>query len=155
MSTHVDRAVQRFAEGFSCSQAVFSTFASGFGVPDETALRVASAFGGGVGRRGEVCGAVTGALMALGLARGHADNGETSKAATYELVDEFVRRFEAAHGAITCRTLIGHSIATPEGLEGARDAGVFKAICPGLVADATAIVASILERRPNRDEVSQ
>jgi C_GCAxxG_C_C family probable redox protein len=116
---------------------------------------MASAFGGGVGRRGEVCGAVTGALMVLGLAAGHADNTEASKAATYELVDEFLRRFEGAHGALGCRTLIGHRIDTPEGLQSARDAGVFKTICPALVADASAIVASILGGRPNQDDASQ
>jgi C_GCAxxG_C_C family probable redox protein len=155
MPTPQNVASERFAAGFSCSQAVFSAFAPGLSVPDETALRIASAFGGGVGRRGQVCGAVTGALMALGLARGHSDNAEASKAATYEVVGEFVRRFEAAHGSITCRTLLGHAIDTPEGLQGARDAGVFKSVCPVLVADAAAIVAALLEGRPNRDGASQ
>jgi C_GCAxxG_C_C family probable redox protein len=155
MDTKVDVAVQRFAEGFSCSQAVFSAFAPGFSVQDQAALRIASAFGGGVGRRGEVCGAVAGALMALGLGRGHADNAEASKAVTYELVNEFLSRFESAHGALACRTLIGHRIDTPEGLQGARDAGVFKTICPALVADAAAIVASMLAGRPDRDDASQ
>jgi C_GCAxxG_C_C family probable redox protein len=155
MGIQVDVAVQRFAEGFSCSQAVFSAFAPGFAVEDQTALRIASAFGGGVARRGEVCGAVTGALMALGLARGHADNTEASKAGTYELVDEFLRRFEATHGSVVCRTLIGRRIDTTDGLQGARDAGVFTTVCPALVADASAIVASMLDGRPDRDVASQ
>jgi C_GCAxxG_C_C family probable redox protein len=155
MNTPADKAGQRFGEGFSCSQAVFSAFAPGLGMTDEAALRIASAFGGGFGRRGEVCGAVTGALMALGLAAGHADNSEAAKAATYELVDEFLRRFEAAHGALACRALIGQRIDTPEGFQAARDAGVFKTTCPALVADASAIVASILDRRPDQDDESQ
>lgn len=145
MTRQADVAVERFAEGFSCSQAVFGAFTPALGVPDDTALKIASAFGGGIARRGDVCGAVTGALMALGLARGHSDNQETSKSATYELVDEFLRRFQAAHASITCRELIGHSMDTPEGLQGARDAGVFKTVCPSLVADAAGLVASILE----------
>jgi C_GCAxxG_C_C family probable redox protein len=155
MTTQIDFAVQRFADGYSCSQAVFSAFAPRLGVRDDVALKLASAFGGGIGRRGEVCGAVTGALMALGLAAGHADNAEESKTATYAVVDEFLRRFGELHGAVVCRTLIGHSIGTPEGLQGARDAGVFKTVCPDLVADAAAIVASILDRRPERDDASQ
>jgi C_GCAxxG_C_C family probable redox protein len=155
MSTQVDKAVQRFGEGFSCSQAVFSAFAPGLGMRDHVALKVASTFGGGIGRRGEVCGAVTGALMALGLAKGHADNAEESKTATYAVADEFLRRFGELHGAVVCRTLIGHSIDTPDGLQRARDAGVFKTVCPGVVADAAAIVASILDRRPERDDASQ
>ena len=155
MTMEIDLAVQRFADGYSCSQAVFSTFAPRLGVEDDVAMKLASAFGGGIGRRGEVCGAVTGALMALGLARGHADNAEESKTVTYAVVDEFLRRFGELHGAVVCRTLIGHSISTPEGLQGARDAGVFKTVCPDLVADATAIVASILDRRPDQDDASQ
>jgi C_GCAxxG_C_C family probable redox protein len=134
----------RFAEGFSCSQAVFSAFANHLGLADEAALRIGSAFGGGIGRRGEVCGAVTGALMALGLASGHADNSEASKAATYALVDDFLVRFQQAHGALSCRSLIGHAIDTPEGLQRAREAGVFSTICPRLVAGAAGIVESIL-----------
>jgi C_GCAxxG_C_C family probable redox protein len=155
MRTKSDVAVVRFADGFSCSQAVLSAFAPGLALPDEVALRIASAFGGGVARRGEVCGAVTGALMALGLAKGHADNTEESKSATYELVSEFLRRFEEKHGAVACRSLIGHAIDTPGGLQGARDAGVFKTICPGLVADASAILESILDGRPKQDDASQ
>ncbi len=155
MGTQTDAAVKRFDEGYSCSQAVFSACAPGFGVDDETALKIASAFGGGIGRRGEVCGAVTGALMALGLAAGHADNAEASKTATYALVDEFLRRFGAAHGTITCRALIGQAIDTPGGLQAARDAGVFRTICPGLVADAASIVATMLDQRPVRDTPSQ
>ena len=152
MTTQTELAVQRFADGYSCSQAVFSAFAPRLGVEDDVALKLASAFGGGIGRRGEVCGAVTGALMALGLAKGHADNAEESKTATYAVVDEFLRRFGELHGTVVCRTLIGHSIGTPEGLQGARDAGVFKTVCPVLVADAAAIVASILNCRPERDD---
>lgn len=155
MRTQSEIAAERFAEGFSCSQAVFSAFAPGLGVETESALRTASAFGGGIGRRGEVCGAVTGALMALGLARGHSDNAESSKSSTYELVDEFLRRFQEAHGAIGCRALIGFAIDTQDGLQVARDAGVFKTICPGLVTDAATIVSAILERRPDRDGASQ
>lgn len=65
-----ERAVACFKEGFSCSQAVFSTFAPQLGLECELALKVAGLFGGGMGRLGEVCGAVTGALMALGLKYG-------------------------------------------------------------------------------------
>jgi C_GCAxxG_C_C family probable redox protein len=149
MISQLDAAVERFAEGFSCSQAVFSAFSAEFGLPAEVALKIASAFGGGIARKGEVCGAVTGALMALGLARGHADNEESSKAANYDLVDQFLRRFQAAHASITCRELIGHSVDTPEGLQRAREAEVFKTVCPRLVADAAGILASILERTPH------
>lgn len=145
MSSQSEVAVERFVNGFSCSQAVFATFAAEVGLPVETALKIASPFAGGMGRRGEVCGAVTGALMVLGLARGHADNADLSKATTLALVDDLLSRFHDAHGAIICRDLIGHSMDTPEAHQAAKDAGVFQTICPGLVGSACDIVASILD----------
>ena len=75
----VDRAGSGFEEGFNCSQAVFSAWAEELGLDRETALRVATAFGGGMGHRGDTCGAVTGAFMAIGLKHGRlrADDEET------------------------------------------------------------------------------
>jgi C_GCAxxG_C_C family probable redox protein len=139
-----DTAVALFSDGYSCSQAVLAAFARDLGLEHEAALKLASAFGGGIGRRGDVCGAVSGALMALGLALGHSGNDDASKDATVELVRSFLERFEAAHGSVTCRTLIGHS-DSPEGRQKARDAGVFQSICPALVADAARLVSSVLD----------
>ncbi len=141
-------AVQRFAEGFSCSQAVFSAFGDHFGLPAETAMRLGSAFGGGMARRGEVCGAVTGALMVLGLARGHANSGEADKERTYRLINDFIEQFEARHPSVLCRELIHGPIDTPERLQAARDRGVFREICPGIVRDAANLVAAVLEATP-------
>ncbi len=141
----VDRSLSLFEQGFTCSQAVLAAFAADLGLEREAALKLASAFGGGIGRRGEVCGAVSGALMALGLALGHSGNDDASKDATVELVRGFLERFEAAHGAVTCRTLIGHSLDSLEGRQRARDAGVFQSVCPALVADAARFVSSVLD----------
>ena len=60
-------ALAQFDKGFACSQAVFSAYAEDLGLDQETALKIAGPFGGGTGRKAETCGAVTGALMALGL----------------------------------------------------------------------------------------
>jgi|WetSurMetagenome_2_1015567.scaffolds.fasta_scaffold53053_2 C_GCAxxG_C_C family probable redox protein len=155
MDAAAQRAVDRFAEGFSCSQAVLAAFAPDLGVAEPVALRLASTFGGGVARRGHLCGAVSGGLMALGLACGHADNSDTSKSATCALVGGFIERFEAEHGSLMCRTLTGHALDTPEGLEGAKASGVFKTICPGLVATAARLVADVIAERPKRDDASQ
>lgn len=92
----VEQAVSSFKEGFSCSQAVFSTYSMELGLDRETALKVAAPFGVGMGRMGETCGAVTSAFMVLGLKYGRikAEDEET-KEKTYDLVREFVKRFES------------------------------------------------------------
>ncbi|MEZ0395960.1 MAG: C-GCAxxG-C-C family protein [Anaerolineales bacterium] len=142
MNNPSDRAADLFARGFNCAQAVFSAFAAQLGLDETAALRLASPFGGGMARRGEVCGAVTGALMAIGLARG-ASTPE-GKEPTYLIGQEFMRRFEAQQGALACRALIGFDILQPEDRARARQAGVFQIICPALVRSAAEITAAML-----------
>jgi len=140
-TSRIDVALSRFEEGFSCSQSVLSAFAPDLGLDADAALRVSAAFGGGMGRTGGTCGAVTGALMVLGLKYGatRADD-KASKEQTYALAREFIAKFEARHGATACAELLGVNISTPEAHSAARDAGLFKTVCPGLVASAVAIL---------------
>jgi C_GCAxxG_C_C family probable redox protein len=141
----VKRAVSCFEEGFSCSQAVLSTYGPQFGLEPEAALKVAGAFGGGMGRLGEVCGAVSGAFMVIGLKYGktRAEDEETKEKA-YSLVQEFADRFSSRNGAITCRELLGCDINTPEGRANAKEQGLFATLCPRLVQDAAEIVEQML-----------
>ena len=143
MTDPIQTAQDRFTQGFNCSQAVFSAYASQVGIDDETALKLASPFGGGVAHQGDVCGAVSGALMALGLGRG--STTVDKKDETYRLAEDFIRRFQERHGSILCRGLIGHNISTAAGLQSAREQKVVKTICPGLIKDATEIVAEFLK----------
>ncbi len=143
MTSTADSAVSVFLQNYNCSQAVFSAFAERFGVDKNMALRLASPFGGGMARRGEVCGAVTGALLALGLARG--THTPASKEEIYRLSQELMRRFEAAHGSILCRALLGYDISTPAGHAAAQEKGLFESICPVMVRDAAGIVGELLE----------
>jgi C_GCAxxG_C_C family probable redox protein len=139
-------AVACFKEGFSCSQAVLATFAPQLGLERETALKIAGAFGGGMGRLGEVCGALTGALMALGLRYGCVNARNTDgKEEVYRLARELANEFRARHGAILCRELLGCDISTPEGRNLAREKGLFANLCPQLVRDAAEIVQQMLE----------
>jgi len=142
MTDPIQTAQDRFFQGFNCSQAVFSAYAPSFGVDLETALKLASPFGGGLARQGEACGAVTGALLALGLSRGSAT--AEAKEEAYRFAADFLRRFQERHNTILCRELIGYDLSSPEGLQRAREGGVFKTICPRLVKDATEIVAEFL-----------
>jgi C_GCAxxG_C_C family probable redox protein len=140
-----ERAAVVFTEGFNCAQAVFSTVAEDLGLDAETAARTATAFGGGMARMGATCGAVTGAFMAIGLARGNdlpADKEAKEKA--YALASEFVERFKARHGSIVCRELLGCDIGTPQGHERAKALGLFDTVCSKLVADSVEIIEAML-----------
>lgn len=136
-------AAEKFGSGFNCAQAVFSAFASCYGMDEAAALKLASLFGGGVARRGQVCGAVTGALLALGLGRGPDTPGAKEEAC--RLGQEFLQKFETRHRAILCRDLIGYDPSQPESREQARRAGRFKAQCPRFVRDAAEIVREMLD----------
>jgi C_GCAxxG_C_C family probable redox protein len=94
---------------------------------------------------GATCGAVTGALMVIGLKYGKTkaeDEGARNK--TYELVGEFVARFKDRHGSIVCRELLGCDLSNPEGLKIASEKGLFDTLCPQFVQDATEILEEIL-----------
>ena len=141
----VERAVSTFDEGFNCSQSVFTAWAEELGLDRETALRVATAFGGGMGHRGDTCGAVTGAFMAIGLKHGRlrADDEETRDLA-YALVNRFVEEFEWRHGSVVCRELLGCDISTPEGMEHASRNNLAGTRCPNFVRDAAEILKDLL-----------
>ena len=143
MPAPAENAVTIFSQSFNCSQAVFSAFSTEYGLSGQAALKLASPFGGGLARRGEICGAVTGALLVLGLA--HGADTPAGKQRIYQLAQEYMRRFEGKHASLVCRELIGCDISTPEGWQNAREAGKFTEICPSLVRDAAEIVQAILE----------
>ncbi len=100
-----EQAVTCFEGGFNCAQAVLSAYAPEFGLEPTMALKVAGAFGGGMGRLAQTCGAVTGAFMVIGLKYGKAsadDDEEQTKEKAYGLVQELAARFAARHGSIAC-----------------------------------------------------
>ena len=134
-----------FGQGFSCSQAVFSAYAEDYGMDQQAALRVAGAFGGGLARSGGPCGAMSGALMVIGLEHGMVSaDAPQAKEHTYRVAQEFVERFRAANGAVDCRELLGHDMSTPEGRQAIKETGVTKAICPKLVQSASEILDEML-----------
>jgi C_GCAxxG_C_C family probable redox protein len=135
-------AEERFARSDNCAQSVFTTFAVQYGMDESSALKITSPLGGGISRRGEVCGAVTGALLALGLVRG--TDTPAGKEDAYRMGQEFMRHFEQKHGTILCRDLLGYDIGQPESRQQAHDAGVFKTLCPRFVHDAAEIVQEML-----------
>jgi C_GCAxxG_C_C family probable redox protein len=140
-----DDAVTLFNQRFNCSQAVLATCGAQRGLDRQTALRVAEAFGGGMGRMGLTCGAVTGAFMVIGLQHAKLtpeDNASRQK--SIELTRQFREKFEARHGSICCKDLLGVDLSNPNGYQQAIDRGVFVSLCPKLVHDAVEIVEELL-----------
>ena len=140
-----DDAAAIFSQHFNCSQAVLASCGPRHGLDRQTALRVAEAFGGGMGRMGLTCGAVTGAFMVIGLVHAKLtpeDNASREK--SIALVRRFRQAFEAKHGSICCRELLGCDISTPAGFQEAMDRGLFQTVCPNLVRDAATIVEELL-----------
>ena len=142
----VELAVACFEDGFSCSQAVFSTYATQLGLNRETALKIAGAFGGGMGNMGETCGAVTGAFMVIGLkhSRSIAEDSQ-SREKTNSLVREFVDKFKSRNGSILCRELLGYDLNTPEGTGMVREKKLRDTLCTRFVRDAAEIIEQIFE----------
>ena len=140
----IERAVSCFEEGFSCAQAMLSTYGPQFGLERELALKVSGAFGGGMARMGETCGAVTGALMVIGLRYGKTKaDDEQAKEKAYSLVKEFVDQFKARNGSITCKELLGCDINVPEERLVAKEQGLFDTLCPRFVQDAAEIIEQL------------
>ena len=142
----VERAVTCFKEGFSCSQALLSTYGAQFGLNREMALKVSGAFGGGMGRMAETCGAVTGAFMVIGLKYGKTRvEDEQTEEKAYSLVKEFVDKFKSRNGSIICRELLGCDMSTPRGMALAKEKKLIATLCPKFVQDAAEIIEQILE----------
>ena len=124
---HAEKARNLFLSGCSCSQAVFAAFAEDFGMDQDTALRLASSFGGGMGRMREVCGTVSASLMVLGLAHGYDANAPTEredKAAHYARVQTFAQHFRTVHGSIICREILANHVAGMKSTAPAEDAQI-------------------------------
>ncbi len=136
----VQEAVSAYKEGFNCSQSVVHTYGPDCGLSQLDSLRVSCGFGGGM-RRGDTCGAVTGALMVLGLRSGPQDVSDTSaKNDVYSRVVEFCSRFESRCGYINCRDLLGCDISTAEGMEQARENNIKETVCPRMIQTAAEIL---------------
>lgn len=148
-----EKAKGLFESGFNCCQAVFGAFAEDFGMDLDTALRLSASFGGGFGRLREVCGAVSGMALTLGMASGSAEpSDQAAKAANYALMQEVAEDFRKMNGSIICRDLLSMS----DNVSAAKDTDALnpsertqafykKRPCSELVREAAGIVAAKME----------
>ena len=134
-----------FKQGFSCSQAVLSAYAEAFGLDGEMALRVAGAFGGGMARTGQTCGAVSGALMVIGLRFGAVTaRDKASKERAYAAGQELMAEFTNRNGSLLCKELLGCDLGTAEGRQLAHEQRLTATRCPQFVEDAAGILEELL-----------
>ena len=142
---HTDKAKEYFSNNFNCSQAVFTTFATEMGLDEELALKIATQFGGGA-RKGEMCGAVSGALMVLVLKYGHCHSeNEEEKGRAYRISEDFMNRFIQKNGTVVCRELLGYDLSEPEDMKKIKELNLFKTTCPEMVRCATEIVDEMIK----------
>ncbi len=143
--THTEKAKELFGKRFHCSQAVFAAFAEELGLSEEQALKIGACFGSGM-KKGEVCGACTGALMAIGLKYGQCVEGDfKSCLKTDGLTEKFLDEFKEENGSYLCKELLGHDLGTAEGTAAAIERNLFTEFCPQMVESATKIAENILD----------
>ncbi len=142
-------AVSTFESGFNCAQSVLYTYGNEYFKENELALKLASGFGAGIAYRAEMCGAVSGALMVIGLKYGYSSlQMDMRKELTYRLTKEFITLFEKENNSIICKQLLQTDISSSDGLEMARQKGLFKSKCPLFIASGSNILEELFVKYP-------
>ena len=132
-----------FGSGFNCAESVLLALSDSFDISSDCIPRVATGFGGGM-KTGEVCGAVSGAIIAFGLVHGRMSAEDAARRNhVYQLVQEFVKRFQEEHSSIVCRKLLGVDLQTEEGRNQYRRNNLNKK-CQSFVATAFQIASTLL-----------
>jgi len=132
------RALELFSEHYNCAQSVYAACAPGNGLSEAQRLALGAPFGGGIARQGEICGALTGALLTLGEAGGEAMAADpvAGRNALYAQARQLTEAFRTAHGSILCRELTGCSLDTEAGQRSFKERGLHQNLCTKLVAFA-------------------
>ena len=108
MGIYSEKAANNFREGYNCAQSVLLAFANKVGLKEDEALKLASSFGGGMGRLREVCGAVSAMFMIAGILKGYTEpNNDVVKADHYKLIQDLAAEYKSKHNTIICRELLG------------------------------------------------
>lgn len=145
---HGEKAKQLFMEGYNCSQAVLGAFCEECGLDFDTAMKMSSSFGGGMGRLREVCGAVSGMFMVAGLIYGYDDpTAQEDKAKHYERIQKLAEEFRKENGSIVCRELLGLTEKKSEPKPEQRSAEYYKKRpCPEMVKMAAEIMEQYINQ---------
>ena len=146
MEDKVKRAVEIYNDDYNCAQSVLAVFAPELGMDRDTAMKVSCGFGSGIGRSGNLCGAVTGGMLVLGLKYGMVDSGsQEEKEKTYDAVVELLNRIKVIYGTANCNELLGVDIGTPEGLQKVQEQELSDKICSKIVGDVARILEDLIQ----------
>ncbi|MCE1165309.1 MAG: C-GCAxxG-C-C family protein [Bacteroidetes bacterium] len=145
MTDKENKAKKLFDSGLNCAQSVLTVFAPELNINSDDALRISSAFGGGMGRLQEKCGAVTGAFMVLGI---HCSNNISDEKLRKEkinsMVQEFDKKFEEIHGSTHCRQLMNCDLNTDEGKMYAEENNTRENVCSDCVLNSVRLLKEML-----------
>jgi len=143
--SRIEKALASFEDDFNCAQSIFGTYASYYGLDRDIALKISTGFGGGMGRSGRTCGAVTGAYMVIGLKNGLGlSKDKEAKEKTYQLINQFSNLFQEKNGSMICKEILGCDINTPEGMDYFSQNELFEKKCFQCVKSAAEILEEIL-----------
>lgn len=140
-----EKAVKSFLEDYNCAQSVLLTMFEYWNGENELIPKIATAFGGGIGRCGSVCGALTGGVMALGIKYGTNEPSLEKRLEAYRKAQEFYKQFKEQHGSVLCLELIGYNLSDHRELDEAREARVFEEKCVNFVRNAIEILLKLSE----------
>ena len=141
-----DQAVSKFMEGYNCAQAVFFSFSDFVKIDKDTALKLACGFGAGMGRKEEVCGAVSGGIMVIGAKYGRGENDDRSATeVTYAKTRELMDQFAGRYGTFICRRLLNEcDLTTEEGQKQFKENDLFNKTCKVCVQSVVEILENIM-----------
>lgn len=137
------KAVALFNNGLNCAQAILTAFGEKYGIDPETAKKIGRPWGGGIGRMGEICGAMTGAITLLGYAVETQGDEAEARDQVSAAVQSFSKQFSERNGSLVCRDILGADFATGEGRKRIKEEALVKTRCPKFVEDAGDILAKM------------
>jgi len=146
--TRSEQAVSKFMEGYNCAQSVIFSFCDDPKIDKDKALKMACGFGAGMGRKEEVCGAVTGGIFVIGAKYGRGENDDrTATDVAYAKTRELMDSFAGKQGSYICRKLLeGCELTTKEGQKQFKEKDLLNKVCKPCVQSAVEILESIIEQ---------
>ena len=142
-----EAATDKFLEGYNCAQSVFYSFCDDLKLDKNIALKIACGFGAGMGRKEEVCGAVTGGIMVIGMKYGREENQDPTKTdQTYQKTRELMDRFIEKHNTYICRRLVEEcELTTPEGQKEFKEKELKTKVCKQCISNVVEILEDITD----------
>jgi len=149
MDTRTEIALSRFKEGYNCAQSVLYAFCDDLNIDRDTALRIATGFGGGMGGMGEVCGAISGGIMVLGLRYGMGkEKDKEAKELTYKKTRDLIEGFARKHNTVDCRSLLGGcNLMTKAGQIKFKSKDLMNRVCKPCVQSVVEMVEEMLYKK--------